>query len=87
LACRRWHVVALLDCRSFAFRHAALHRFIRVGKLLWTLTRILSREGRVVWGCWGSSVVCGHDVKLHAGQGIANGHANRLLRYLKSIFN
>jgi hypothetical protein len=87
LACRRWHVVALLDCRGFTFRHAALHRFIRISELLWTLTRILTREGRVVRGGWRSSVVCRHDVKLHAGQGIANGHANCLLRHLKSIFN
>jgi hypothetical protein len=87
LACRRWHVVALLDCRGFTFRHAALHRFIWIGELLWTLTRILTRESRIMRGGWRSSVVCRHDVKLHARQGIANGHANCLLRHLKSIFN
>lgn len=54
LACCRRHVVALLDCRSFAFWYASFHRrFIdRIGKLLWVLTRVLSWKRRVMRCCW-----------------------------------
>lgn len=85
LASRRRHAVVLLDCRSFAFRHAALHRLVRIGELLWTLTWILPRQSRVVRRRWRTSIATRNHVKLHAWQRVANRHTNRLLCHLKLI--